>query len=230
MGRPEPAEAMPQTVEALSPVRTVIPAERVAEGVIESLDVGRLVPGQRLVEADLCLRYGVGRGPVREALQRLANEGVVEISRNKGARIREISVVDAIRTLEVTELLSGLVARNAAGRIGRPGAAATVLGVLEGLTAAEAEADDGPFVQARRRFYAALLRIGANQELLRIVPMVQVHVMRAQFNLNRTQRRLIADYRAIGEAVLAGDASSAEQAARDHVRRVRATLEAIKTE
>jgi DNA-binding GntR family transcriptional regulator len=221
---------MPQTAEALPPVRAVTPSQQVAEGVIDSLDTGRLVPGQRLVEADLCLRYGVGRGPVREALQRLANEGVVEISRNKGARIREISIADAIRTLEVTELLSGLSARNAAGRIGRPGAAEAVREVLDGLTAAEAEEDDGPFVQARRRFYAALLRIGANQELLRIVPMVQVHVMRAQFNLNRTQRRLIADYRAIGEAVLAGDEAAAEQAARDHVRRVRASLEAIQTE
>ncbi len=211
--------------------RAITAARAVAIGVIEDLDMGRLAPGQRLVEADLCLRYGVGRGAVREALQRLETEGVVEISRNKGARICETTLADAMRTLEVTELMVGLAARGAAGRMDDPEAARAVRDTLAELTAAEALDDDRAFITARRHFYGTLVRLGGNRELQRIFPTIQVHVMRAQFQLTRIQRRLSADYHETGAAVLSGDAVAAEEAARVHVRRIRAALAAsIRTE
>lgn len=199
----------------------------IVQAVIEALDAGWMAPGQRLVEADLCLSYGVGRSIAREALQRLAARGVVEISRNKGARIREIGVAEAVGILQITELLTGLAARTAAARIDSPGAAARMQAALDELAATAAEPDDRPFSKARRHFYEALLTIGDNPELQRIFPTVQVHVVRAQFNLTRFQRSRIEDYNDIGRAVLAGAPDEAETAARVHVRRVRAPLEAM---
>jgi len=206
-----------------SPTRSA--ADVVYHGVISALEVGKLVAGQRLVEADLCIRWGVGRSAVREALQRLSNEGVVELSRNKGARIREMSVDQALRTLDVTEVLTGLAAAFAARRIADPGAAQLIRNAVERLRLAEGEDDDRPIVQARRGFYSALLQIGQNEELRRIFHTVQVHVLRAQFNLTQAHRRLIADYAAIGDAVLAGDPDRADHMARAHVRNVRSFIE-----
>ena len=49
---------------------------------------GRLAPGTRLVECDLTARFAVSRGPVREALRRLAAEGLIEHLPNRGALVR----------------------------------------------------------------------------------------------------------------------------------------------
>ncbi len=51
----------------------------------QAVQEGRYAPGQRLIEADLRREYGVSRGPVREALRRLATEGVVDFVPNRGA-------------------------------------------------------------------------------------------------------------------------------------------------
>jgi DNA-binding GntR family transcriptional regulator len=78
-------------------------------GIVKHLDDmmerGALVPGQRLVEADLAQELGVGRMPVREALRILAGDGVVQLSPNRGASIRKI---EPRRLRDMLEVLTGL--------------------------------------------------------------------------------------------------------------------------
>lgn len=210
-------------VDAGAAIRTVI------EGVIELLEAGRLAPGQRLIESQLCERFGVGRNTVREGLQRLAAEGIVELHRNRGACVRELSLEEAIQTLEVTELLTGLAARSAARRIGDGGAQEQMKSALRALDHAHKEGDLRSFVRARRMFFNSLITIGGNRELQRILATIHVHVLRAQFQLTDIQRRLQADFRAIGEAVLAGEPAQAEHLARRYVRRLRASMIALQS-
>jgi DNA-binding GntR family transcriptional regulator len=66
---------------------------------------GRLVPGQRLVEADLMADLGANRTVVREALRFLAGDGVVELIPNRGGRIRKI---DAKRLGDMLDVFSGI--------------------------------------------------------------------------------------------------------------------------
>src|SRR5262245_33220028 len=75
---------------------------------------GELGPGQRLVEAELSSRYEVSRGAVREALALLSNEGLVIRERNRGARVRPISIAEAIEITEARAVLEGLCAARAA--------------------------------------------------------------------------------------------------------------------
>jgi DNA-binding GntR family transcriptional regulator len=78
-------------------------------GIVKHLDDmmerGALVPGQRLIEADLAHELGVGRMPVREALRILAGDGVVQLSPNRGASIRKI---EPRRLRDMLEVLTGL--------------------------------------------------------------------------------------------------------------------------
>lgn len=67
---------------------------------------GRLVPGQRLIEADLVAQLQIGRGPVREALRILAGDGVIELIPNRGARVREVS---RERVVHMMQALLGIV-------------------------------------------------------------------------------------------------------------------------
>src|SRR6187455_2585397 len=63
---------------------------------------GEFAPLQRLIETELAERFGTSRFVLRNALTRLAAEGLVELQPNRGARVREISVEEAI---EITEPL-----------------------------------------------------------------------------------------------------------------------------
>ncbi|WP_394649023.1 GntR family transcriptional regulator, partial [uncultured Deinococcus sp.] len=69
---------------------------------------GELVPGERLGEAELCERLGVSRTPIREALMRLTQDGLLVAEANKGVRVRRVSAAEAQGAYVVREELDGL--------------------------------------------------------------------------------------------------------------------------
>ena len=74
--------------------RSLTSAERVVHALRELILAGELSPGARLGEVELADRLGVSRTPVREALSRLAAEGIVEIQPNRGARVATWTVAE----------------------------------------------------------------------------------------------------------------------------------------
>lgn len=197
-------------------------AAQVVREVVRGLHEGLYATGQRLVESDLMRRYGVGRGTVREAISTLAAQGVVTLQSFRGAHIRRLSRTESIHALEVMELLVGLAARLAAQQIGKPGRRAWFEARIDGLI--ERAVDSAPYeaVLARNRLYRSMIKVGGNRELERLMPMLHVQLIRAQLQLPREER--LADYRAMGDAILSGDAGRAEEAGRAHVRRTAAIL------
>ena len=77
---------------------------------------GEFAPHQRLIEADISERFDATRAAVRTALLNLAGEGLVERLPNRGARVRAITVDEAVEIVEVRIGLGSLAARKAAGR------------------------------------------------------------------------------------------------------------------
>jgi DNA-binding GntR family transcriptional regulator len=76
----------------------------------------KLAPGAAVSEQELAQRLGTGRTPIREALQRLAREGLVAILPRRGILVSEINVARQLRLLEVRRELERLIARSAARR------------------------------------------------------------------------------------------------------------------
>ena len=76
----------------------------------------KLAPGAVVSEAELAARLGIGRTPIREALQRLARERLVNILPRRGIVVSEINVKSQLRLLEVRRELERLVSRSAARR------------------------------------------------------------------------------------------------------------------
>lgn len=76
-----------------------------------------LVPGQRLVEAELCKLLGASRGTVRSALMDLVHEGLVERIANRGARVRIVGLDEALQIAEVRMVVESLCAAKAAEKI-----------------------------------------------------------------------------------------------------------------
>src|SRR3546814_5560404 len=73
-------------------------ADQAYEGLLAAIGEGRLRPGDRVRETALAAELGISRTPIREALQRLARDGLVRLDARHGARIVELSL-DAIQEL-----------------------------------------------------------------------------------------------------------------------------------
>ena len=212
-----PAEA-PTSASADTPVTA---ADTVFHGIVQGLSQQRFVPGQRLVEVDLAAQFGVSRASVREALQRLAAEGVIELHRHKGAAIRTLTPQETLEVLDVAERMTGLLARSAARAVaaGAPGDA--IEAALAAIDAADRSHDADAFAQARRALYRALLTTSGSRELRRLLPSIHMPIVYAQHRPATLQQVRLRDYQAMGQAILAGDEAAADAAGMQHVRNVR---------
>lgn len=215
---------MSPSVDRLPQRKTKSASDVVFLGILRELESHTLVPGQRLVEVDLAAHFGVGRNSVREALQRLAAEGVIELSRHKGAAIRALSLQETLDVLDVAERMLGLLARTATRGLDKPSVREALQDTLEQLARADQAEDGAAFAKARRRFYRLLLDMGGNQELKRLFPTILMPVVHAQHRAPGLRKMRLADYRRMTQAVLSGDPDRAEIAASAHVHNVRKTL------
>ncbi|MFN3953640.1 MAG: GntR family transcriptional regulator [Pararhodobacter sp.] len=195
--------------------------DAVVRDILHGLSEGRYVPGQRLAEPDLMARYGVGRSTVREALGRLAAGGVVVQTPHKGAQIRLLSRRAARDVLRVTEYLLGLAARQAAEAVARGADPAPLIEAAAHYTRTDADARS----RARARYYRALITLGGNAELARLLPMLQVHLIRGQ--LRDARPRTAGERSTLIEAVRSARPDEAERAARVPVSRLLDALDAL---
>lgn len=201
--------------------------DRVVDSIIRAIRAGVYVPGQRLIEADLTREYQVSRGPVREALKRLAAEGVLTLTRHRGAYVRALTRTEVRDSLMVLEALVGLMAKLAAKRIGQGDNADRMRTAYERLLAFKHDGGTAAFLDERRSFYDTILQIGGNHELQRMLPLMQIHLLRMQFQAYITPRdreKQFAEYKSISDTILSGDGLRAQKIASLHVRRTRLSL------
>ena len=111
----------------------------------------RLAPGAPLSEAELSARLGIGRTPIREALQRLARERLVAIYPRRGVIVTEINVASQLRLLETRRELERLIARSAARRA-TDGERARFRALAVAFEAAAKANDDVNFMRIDRDF------------------------------------------------------------------------------
>jgi DNA-binding GntR family transcriptional regulator len=89
-------------------------SDRAVKALRERILGGEYAPGERLGEVELAEKLGVSRTPVREALRRLAAEGLVDITTNKGAKVIEYPRKDLDHIFQIRARVEGLAARTAA--------------------------------------------------------------------------------------------------------------------
>lgn len=192
--------------------------EALVREVLQGLSEGRYVPGQRLAEPDLMARTGLGRSSVREGLGRLAASGIVAQAPHRGAQIRHLTRRATCDVLRVTEPLLGLAARQAAEAVVSGADPAPLVAAAADYDAASPE--DRP--RARARYYRALTMLAGNAELDRLLPLLQVHLIRAQLRTNRPPGRPARQ--ALVAAVAAGRPDDADAAARGHIQALIAAM------
>ncbi|MDB5714002.1 MAG: GntR family transcriptional regulator [Sphingomonadales bacterium] len=191
--------------------------QRVYLGILQSLEQRQMVPGQRLAETELAVQFGVGRNAVREAMQRLAVRGVVELRPNRSATIRKLDIVEITEIMEVAAELTSLAATIAARKYDAAKHSALFDTVMSNLSASNKNHRAVEFSRARRQFYRTLLQIGGNRELQRLFLAIGVHVIYSQYQSYELQQIRLADYNKNYKAVSARDIVGAAKAGRAHV-------------
>lgn len=118
-----------------------------------------IVPGAELREADLAERFGVSKSPIRDAMQKLELEGLVEIEPRRGHRVRQVSVSDAVDMLELRLILEVASVRKVALV-----ATEAELQALDMFR--DADTTSSPvFTEYNRRFHHHLAMLSRNQRL-----------------------------------------------------------------
>jgi DNA-binding GntR family transcriptional regulator len=128
----------------------------------EEIATLRIPPGTIVSEALLSERFGVGRTPVREALQRLAREGLVIIMPRRGVAVSEIDVAAQLRLLEVRRELERLMVRSAVRRASKP-QRKRFQEIATAMDQAARRADDLAFMRLDREFNLLLLDSAGNE-------------------------------------------------------------------
>jgi GntR family transcriptional regulator, vanillate catabolism transcriptional regulator len=215
--------------EATSPTRF----EAVVEELRAAILAGQFRAGERLHEIKLTARLGVSRTPIRAALQKLASEGLLDYTPNRGYALREYSVDEVISAYEVRAVLEGLAARLSAER-------GLDAGEITTLEQALRDGDDllrnGQITDDHRSQYSRInacfhetIHGSAGSRLLRETVHLsqQIPVSSPRYIVafeQRDVRRRHDDHHRIFEAIAGREAWRAEMLMRDHVASVKSSL------
>jgi DNA-binding GntR family transcriptional regulator len=180
---------------------------------------GTYAPNQRLIEADLCEQFGATRFVIRTAIKTLAGAGLVEVQRHRGARVRAVSIQEAIEITEVRRELEGLGAARAAQRCGREDAAA-LRAIIAAMRTSVKAGELLVYSDLNAQLHAEVRRIAAHETSARIIEQMRGQMVRHQFSLSLVPGRptvSLPQHEAIAKAIIAGDAPAARAAMCAHL-------------
>ena len=193
---------------------------------------GKLKRGEALTEMSLSARLGVSRTPVRAALHRLAEEGLVEISPNRGAVVVGVTVDDLIDTYKIRVRLEGLASAMAASRMTDEEKEE----LRESVELAEyyvAKGNAEKLKELDTEFHNIIYRASGNRMLSRILSELHRNIKtyrKLSMTVPGRVERTAEEHREILNAILAGDAEKADALTRKHVERAMENMvEAMKS-
>jgi DNA-binding GntR family transcriptional regulator len=192
----------------------------------EAIVSGQFHPNERLVEAAVATRLGVGRTAVRSALVRLDQEGLVTLEPNRGARVRLISDREALEIEEVRASLEGLLVRRAAS-LATEAQLAQLGEIIGRMRERVAEGDALGYSELNAGFHNLIWAAADHRTASRLLGGLKSQGIRFQFQTilrpGRTDRSL-REHEAIYAALLGHDPDAAETAMRSHLAEVLDTL------
>ena len=139
--------------------------EAVMERLSHAIVTGQLKPGQRLIENDLSATLGISRAPLREAMRALANNGLIELRRGRGAVVASPSDDDMEHMVLFRALIEGTAARLIASRRD-PEVIARLAAILEKMAQVRKQRDQLGFLNCLWKFHATICASSGNPFLV----------------------------------------------------------------
>jgi DNA-binding GntR family transcriptional regulator len=212
----------PTAVASISAADERVPAaERAYRSLKRLILDNELTAGAQLLEVEAAALLGVSRTPVREAMVRLEQEGMVELRPRHGMRVRPISAADMADIYEVLTALESAAAAAAARKgVTQEAIAPLQRAVLDMEAALEAD-DRLTWSEADERFHRGLVALSGNTRLINLVEQVWDQAHRARLLTLHLRPKPVAsnrDHAAVVEAILARDPEKANLIHQQHRR------------
>lgn len=184
---------------------------------------GKITPGMRMMEVELAESMGVSRTPIREAIKKLEQEGLVTIEPRKGAYASQISVKDMVDILEVRQDMEGLAAHMAAYRM-TPKQMKELESISIGYNKAVEEGNMADMIKYDTDFHNLIVESCNNGILTMMINQLQELLLRFRYvyydNIKRAEK-MPSEHSMIMEAIKDGRSDAARASAEMHIERIK---------
>ncbi|MFK7958084.1 MAG: GntR family transcriptional regulator [Lysobacterales bacterium] len=200
--------------------------EKAYKALREAIVKGQVKPGDRLKERQICEDLKVSRTPVREALRRLAADGLVQLEPRRGGVVTQLSRAEANEIFSLGALLESHAARLAASRATGSDhdmlkeKLAAMKQVLSSGDGSSGEADSATYLTLDHEFHEHIVAMAASRRLadmLRLTVGLPVLVKAFAAYSSDDLQRSLQQHHTIADAIISGDPDWAEAAMRSHV-------------
>ena len=197
--------------------------KKIYEILKEEIVTLHLPPGEPLVEEKLAKRFKVSRTPIRELLNNLNHEGLVELVPQKGAFVARIGFTDAREIFQIREALEGIAAKISASRFTK-----------EELDEFESALDTEDLEEAEkvgRKLHQSIVQKAENKRISGLIDLLRGQIERMYFfakNLPGREKRSLEEHREILQTLKMKNGELAEKAMRKHmVSTLRTVIESL---
>ena len=184
---------------------------------------GKIAPGTRMMEVELAESMGVSRTPIREAIKKLEQEGLVVIEPRKGAYASQISVKDMVDILEVRQDMEGLAAHMAAYRM-TPKQMKELESISIAYNKAVEEGNMADMIRFDTDFHNLIVESCNNSILTMMINQLQELLLRFRYvyydNIKRAEK-MPSEHSMIMEAIKDGRSDAARVSAEMHIERIK---------
>ncbi|HJC90228.1 MAG TPA: GntR family transcriptional regulator [Candidatus Mediterraneibacter excrementigallinarum] len=180
---------------------------------------GELKPGERLMEIQLANKLGVSRTPIREAIRKLELEGLVLMIPRKGAEVAEITEKNLRDVLEVRCALEELAVQLACDRIDEEGLEQLRSAALHFRDVLDSD-DITKIAEADVAFHDVIFQATDNRRLIQLLNNLREQMYRYRIEYLKKKEcypQLIAEHKAIIDAIAAGDKEKATSITGQHI-------------
>lgn len=174
---------------------------------------GRLKPGQRVIEENLCRTFGVSRSPVREALHLLESQGFVVREPRRGVSVAKVTPQEAADIYRIRASLEGL-ATALAVQNRTPALLAELKAMHERMQAAAGQDDLRTYQKLNRRFHDLIITACGNARLIQLIRTFDKQTQRYRLAVTRAPGWMASSARFHAATVASFEAGDAEQAER----------------
>lgn len=193
-------------------------SDRVYLGLCERIQGQKLLPGDVLLEEQVAREYNVSRTPVREALRRLGQAGLVVRNGNRVV-VRALSPAEVAEIYPIIQVLEGLAARLAARNV-TPDVLSKLARLHKEMQEHAKREDDAAFISCNQRFHQLLVQTARNEHLAREIERFRTitsSFRRIQLRLPGRLQQSANEHQTLLDALRAGQPEDAERAMRRHV-------------
>jgi DNA-binding GntR family transcriptional regulator len=215
-----------------SPVLPTLSVQRLTDTVYRTLKEQILArtfpPGRRLKVDELADQLGVSRTPLKDALNLLAAEGLVEIVPRRGTFVSGVSAADIAEVFEIRRALELLAAEALVERI-TPDGLASLRAELSAVPRAGDQADAGEHMRRNLAFHQRFVELAGNRRLAELYDGLRAHIQIGRVHARRTDwrarlRQEQAEHQEILAALAGRDTARLRAAVDSHIKRAKASL------